>query len=261
MLIDWFTLTAQVVNFIILVLLLKFLLFKRVLKALDEREDEITKRLQLAHRAREDADQHQKSLRGELEAYELARKSRIEAMASEIEEIRHERLEGLRAEAEAERDQWQALLREHEEQFLEKLKSLSLRHLTKSMRGAMEALASSDLESLLAKAFVKYLRELPEEEQRAFLEGVPINGDVMEVESRFMLENDLRDWLSQEVREILHYDGEIRFLTKEQPGCGIRLRVAGRIVEWSLDHYFDDMIDQLREHLQEDLRQEAPVAA
>jgi F-type H+-transporting ATPase subunit b len=261
MLIDWFTLSAQVVNFIILVLLLKFLLFKRVLKALDEREDEIAKRLQLAHGAKAEADQHQKTLRGEVQAYELARKTRMKALESEIEEIRKERSKALQAEAELDRSEWQASLREHEEHFLEKLKSLALRHLTKSMREAIDALADSDLETLLTRAFVKHLRELPEEEQRAFLEGVPINGDTLEVESRFMLEAEQRSWLSEQVQNILHYDGEVRFLTKEQPGCGIKLRMAGRTVEWSLDHYFDDMVDQLREHLQDDLHSETAVAA
>ena len=45
MLIDWFTVAAQAVNFLILVWLLKRFLYKPVLAAVDEREKRITAQL------------------------------------------------------------------------------------------------------------------------------------------------------------------------------------------------------------------------
>jgi F-type H+-transporting ATPase subunit b len=45
MLIDWFTVGAQVVNFLILVWLLKRFLYKPILHAIDERERRIAKEL------------------------------------------------------------------------------------------------------------------------------------------------------------------------------------------------------------------------
>ena len=261
MLIDWFTLSAQVVNFIILVLLLKFLLFKRVLKALDQREDEMADQLDRAHQAKKEADQHEESLRGEIEAFQFARDTRIKALENEIKEIRRSRMQALSTEAEERQLHWQSSLREQQDHFLEKLQSLALRHLGASMRAALNSLADAELEPLLAKAFVKHLRSLPDEEQRAFLEGVPINGDGMVIESKFVFDSKLRDWLAKEIQEVLHYDGEVRFVTRDQPGCGLSLRVAGSMVEWSLDHYFDEMVDELREQLQDELLREPSAAA
>ena len=48
MLIDWFTVAAQVANFLILVWLLKRFLYKPVLTAIDEREKRIADQLQEA---------------------------------------------------------------------------------------------------------------------------------------------------------------------------------------------------------------------
>jgi F-type H+-transporting ATPase subunit b len=45
MLIDWFTVGAQVLNFLILVWLLKRFLYKPILHAIDEREKRIAKEL------------------------------------------------------------------------------------------------------------------------------------------------------------------------------------------------------------------------
>ena len=55
MLIDWFTVAAQVVNFLILVWLLKRFLYKPVLAAIDEREKRIATQLQDAEKKKAEA--------------------------------------------------------------------------------------------------------------------------------------------------------------------------------------------------------------
>jgi F-type H+-transporting ATPase subunit b len=48
MLIDWFTVVAQIINFLILVALLKHFLYGRIIKAMDQREERINSRLEEA---------------------------------------------------------------------------------------------------------------------------------------------------------------------------------------------------------------------
>ena len=55
MLIDWFTVAAQVINFLILVWLLKRFLYKPVLNAIDEREKRIAAQLQDAEKKKAEA--------------------------------------------------------------------------------------------------------------------------------------------------------------------------------------------------------------
>ena len=45
MLIDWFTVIAQIINFIVLVWLLKRFLFKPVLKAVEERQTKVSQQI------------------------------------------------------------------------------------------------------------------------------------------------------------------------------------------------------------------------
>ncbi|HEY4789048.1 MAG TPA: hypothetical protein VIH57_23530, partial [Bacteroidales bacterium] len=56
MLIDWFTVAAQLINFLVLVWLLKRFLYKPVLKAIDEREKRIVMQLQEAENKKAEAD-------------------------------------------------------------------------------------------------------------------------------------------------------------------------------------------------------------
>ena len=55
MLIDWFTVTAQIVNFLILVYLLKRFLYQPIVRHMNEREEKIANRLQQASDKRAEA--------------------------------------------------------------------------------------------------------------------------------------------------------------------------------------------------------------
>jgi len=55
MLIDSFTVIAQIINFLILIYLLKRFLFNRIIKIMDDREMQITDQMQDAETAKEEA--------------------------------------------------------------------------------------------------------------------------------------------------------------------------------------------------------------
>ena len=55
MLIDWFTVIAEIVNFLVLVALLKHFLFGRLVAAIDAREERIAARLREAEQKNQDA--------------------------------------------------------------------------------------------------------------------------------------------------------------------------------------------------------------
>ncbi|GAH31154.1 unnamed protein product, partial [marine sediment metagenome] len=55
MLIDSFTVIAQIINFLILIYLLKRFLFNRIIKIMDDREMQITGQMQDAETAKEEA--------------------------------------------------------------------------------------------------------------------------------------------------------------------------------------------------------------
>jgi F-type H+-transporting ATPase subunit b len=63
MLIDWFTVIAQIINFLILVYLLKRFLYKPILNAIDEREKRIASQLEDAAKQKAEAIRKKKSIR------------------------------------------------------------------------------------------------------------------------------------------------------------------------------------------------------
>jgi F-type H+-transporting ATPase subunit b len=69
-LINWFTIIAQIVNFLILVILLKYLLYDRIVSAMDERERKIRERLESAEKKQEEAENRKQELQAERRSLE-----------------------------------------------------------------------------------------------------------------------------------------------------------------------------------------------
>ena len=63
--IDWFTFAAQIVNFLILVGLLRYFLYGPIVRTMQDRERRVTQKLSDAETARAAAEQQRKQLEAE----------------------------------------------------------------------------------------------------------------------------------------------------------------------------------------------------
>ncbi|MCF8066354.1 MAG: hypothetical protein K9K36_13980, partial [Desulfarculaceae bacterium] len=110
MLIDWFTVAAQVVNFLILVWLLKHFLYDRIIKAIDQREADIAARFEEAE-AKQDAAARKESepdqRRRELEEQSG---SLLAEAKEQAEQRRQELVAQAKQEVEGQRDNWREAL-------------------------------------------------------------------------------------------------------------------------------------------------------
>ena len=98
--INWFTVTAQVINFLILVWLLKRFLYKPVLDAINEREKKIASQLNEAAAKTVEARKESDEFRQKNEAFDAEKKEQMNKVVAETEVKRKALLEEARKEAE-----------------------------------------------------------------------------------------------------------------------------------------------------------------
>ena len=88
MLIDPFTVGAQIVNFLILVGLLKYFLYGPIVSAMDKREEKIRSRLNDAERKKEEAEAERSGYEKERKEMEDQREKLLEEAEDEAEQRR-----------------------------------------------------------------------------------------------------------------------------------------------------------------------------
>lgn len=249
--IDLFTVIAQIVNFIILLLLLKYLLYGRITEAMDKREEMIASRINDAELKKSEADEKYKDLLRKEEQLERESKSRLRKAAEEAEASKKVMLEDARHEVEETKKRWHESVRRQQQSFLRELRLRSGEEVYAVARKALSELADADLETQIALAFIARLRDLPDPGKQEIFRLVQDSSEGIAVHSSF----DLAEELKKNLLEVLHgqfgKELSVSFELSSELVCGIELRAGDRRVSWTLDNYLSTLEDKVTVALEE----------
>lgn len=261
MLIDWFTVGAQGLNFLLLVWLLKRFLYKPILNAIDAREQRIAAELR-------DADEKQAAARKERDAFqhqneEFARQ-RAGLLSQAKEEVRAERqrlLDEARKAAEDLSARRQETLRNDAQSLSEAVTRRTQQEVFAIARKALTDLSTTSLEECLGGVFIRRLRAMNGQAKARLAEAVRTASESAFVRSAFDLPAEQRAAIQNALNETFSAEIHIRFETAPDVISGIELTTNGQKVAWSIGDYLASLEKGVRELLQEQSKpQPAPVA-
>jgi F-type H+-transporting ATPase subunit b len=234
---DLFTVAAQIVNFVILLVLLRLFLYAPVRRVMQERERRIAATREAADAAREQARQEQERLEGELDAWRRERRERERSLDTELNEQREARLDALEREMAEARAAMAAALERDRDETRARLRRRSMELLADELRRALHDLADASLERRAIAAFRARLADLGEAE-RAALRAARDDAACL-VGSAFALDDASRAELLAGIRDVFGADAEMTVERDPELGFGVVLQVGGQRVAWSADAYAD----------------------
>ncbi|MDW7772190.1 MAG: hypothetical protein SCH71_04790 [Desulfobulbaceae bacterium] len=239
MLIDWFTVGAQIVNFLILIYLLKRFLYKPILRAMDEREQKIAGRLREAEDTRRKAEADAKALADKHRELEHNKKRMQEEAREEIKQWRNEAMEKARGEVEKIRNSWRQNLEREQDDFIRRMKTTLSRQVFRAAAKALQDLADEKLEAGLVDRFREMLPAVVEQE-----EGDHGMGGRLQVRSGFALTSQQEKEVEAAVTRLIP-EAEVEFTVDTGTGYGIVLTGNNRKIEWSLSRYMEGMEEEI----------------
>jgi F-type H+-transporting ATPase subunit b len=260
MLIDWFTVLAQAVNFLILVWLMKRYLYQPILGALVVREKRIAAEL---------ADADAKKAAAEAAGAEFKRKNdefdrqRAALLSKAIDDAATERnrlYEAARTDADSFRDKLQNNLSGEYRALHEEIARMTRDEVFAISRKALTDLATTGLEERLADVFTRRLREMDEQAKKTFGESLKNLSSPALVRSAFDLPAEQRTAIQQALNETFSTEIQLRFETAPELISGIELSTNGQKLAWSIADYLVSMEKGVEELLKERDKAKAQVA-
>lgn len=245
---DWFTVIAQIINFLILVALLKRFLYGPIVRAMDRREAEIASKLEGAARKIVEAEQERE--RYETLTRELAEARedmRIKARA-EADELRKNLLEKAREEVDRSREQWRESFRGERESFLRSLRRHVCEEACSVARKVVTEMADSSLEERMAACLERRIREMGTEERGELSGHFRVSGREIVVRSAFELSTGGRTALTRALNSLTDAV-PLRFEVEPSLVCGVEILAGGRSLAWNLQEHLDDLEERLDEAL------------
>lgn len=247
MLIDWFTIIAQIVNFLILVALLRYFLYDPIIRAMDTRQAGIAADLEAAERKRVEAAQEIETFRQKNQELETRRDEWLREARQEVEAHHKEMSHKARDEVEQAKERWYRGLEQEKDAFLQELRRRAGRQLSTIARQALADLAGEELEERLAAHFVQRLEALAGEERQALVEALSQSDHELVIYSAQELPAPVRQRLTAAVHALHDRDRPrgLRFATEPELIGGLELRTDGYKVAWSLADYLDALEEDL----------------
>jgi F-type H+-transporting ATPase subunit b len=261
MLIDWFTIVAQALNFLILVWLLKRFLYKPILHAIDAREQRIAKELADADSKKTEAEKEREKFQKKNDEFDQQRDELLSKAKDEAKAERQRLLDEARQAADALRAKRQDALKREQQSLNDEITRRTREEVFAIARKTLIDLAGTTLEERMTEVFRRRLGELNNEAKVGFAKFLETSADPVIVRSAFELPSEQQSAIQYALQEIFTAGIQVRFETAPDVISGIELTANGQKVAWSIADYLASLENSVGELLKEQSNPQAKSEA
>lgn len=249
MLIDWFTVIAQVVNFLILVWLLKHFLYRPILNAIDARENKIAKELADADAKKAEAQKQRDDFQNKNDEFDKQHNARMNAVVEEAKTQRAQLLDTARQEADDLRAKLHEALSSEQRNLNDAITRRARDEVFAIARKALTDLAGITLEERMTAIFLQRLRALDATVMAELISVFAASTHPLLIRTAFTLPADQCAAIETVIKEMLGQEKPLEFKTTPDLVSGIEISVDGQKIAWSIADYLASLVTSIDELL------------
>lgn len=239
--INWFTVIAQIVNFLILVYLLKRFLYKPVLEAIDAREKKIAAQLEDAAAKKAEAMKDQDLFLKKNEAFDRERVIKMQEVNKQIDLEKERLFEEVRQESNQLRSKFEESLLQQQKDIQQRVKSQTKEAVFTIAGKTLSDLASAELEEHIVTVFLRKIEKLDGAEKSKFIDALKNNDDSIIIKSVFKLSATSKQKLEEAIGEITTEQNEFKYLLEPELVSGIEIMTKSFQMSWNIDSYLESL--------------------
>jgi F-type H+-transporting ATPase subunit b len=245
--INWFTVIAQVINFLVLVWLLKRFLYKPILSAIDDREKKIAAQIKDAGDKSAVAIKAQNDFAKKNDDFDKQKKGLTDKAILDSNALRDKLFETAKTEAGLLRANLEKASQEN--QAAENLQAAqkTQKQVFAITRKVLTDIASTGLEEQSTKIFISHLSESDDGAKKQFIEAFKSNGNDILIRSAFGLSVKQQNDINLAVDTILGAKTQLHFKTTPELISGIELTTNGYKMAWSFSAYLNSLEKNITE--------------
>lgn len=259
-LIDYFTTVAQIINFLVLVFLLRHFLYKPVLKAMSDREQKIASRLKDAEDKRKEAEQEEASYHKMKQDMAVEHDVMIAKATEETQAFKAGLIKKAREDVDKTKEDWYEAFQHQKDAFLADVAAQAGKEVYAVSSRALKDLADEELERRIIETFMRRLEDMnaPDKDKlRNFYERLRQEGEQrVTVKSTFRIPDDMRSGIQEILYRQSGSDMKIQYELDPNLISGIELRSKDIKIAWSIASYLDDLENNLSQLLDQTVEAE-----
>jgi len=231
---SWSTFVLEIVNFLVLVWILKRFLYKPVLDVIARRRAGIEKTLADASAMQDEAHALQQRYEGRLATWEGERRQAREELDQELQRERARALSALREDLDKERTRQQVADRRRATDFRHQAEQAALSQGAAFAARLLGLAATKDLERRLVDLTVDALAELPANQMGQLTGGAGGGTDRIRVASAFGLPDEQQERLRKALSHALLQGVPVEFDQDPSLRAGVRITIGASVLGLNL---------------------------
>lgn len=253
MTIDWTTVVFQIINFLILVFLLRRFLYRPIVEAMEKREQAILDRENQSHQEHEQAVALSNEYQDRIDQFEKNKDQRLKEVHQEVKDRKQQLMDQTKEDVATMKSQWQREVKQEASLFMDQLKVMISKQACDLAKQTLKDLASASLQDMIFDVFITKLDYINESENKKLIEALQ-HQKKAKIISTFDIDDQqiktIKERLSTMISDPLTLDHSI------DPSliCGFALEVEGYQVMFNIEHYLDAVEKQIVNHLHQSLQ-------
>jgi len=231
---NWSTFILEIINFLVLVWILKRFLYRPVLSALEKRRNQIEQDLNEATLQHTQATELEQQYKKRLEDWALEKQQLRETLQQEILSERTQKLKQLQTELASEREKAAVVEQLHLADSLRQYQQNAHEQGAQFASRLLRALASQELESRLFDLLLKTFDELDEERKMTLINACEKLSEAIIVTSAYTLSESQHQQLELKLNATCKQSVKINYKQDKKLLAGLRLHIGALVLGFNL---------------------------
>lgn len=231
---NWSTFILEIINFLVLVWILKRFLYKPVLDVIAQRQAGIEKKLNEAQTLKVDAEQLQSQYESRLSDWDQERLQARKTLAEEIESERARKLTELQTRLEQEKEKARVAEARYQADEQHKLEEQALKQGARFATRLLEQSAGPETETRLIDMVINSLSQQPDERIEALSNHYGQTPEKILVSSAYEMNDKQRQLLQQALYSVTGQEVPLHFKQDNELLAGIRITIGAWVLAANL---------------------------
>ena len=235
--INWFTVIAQIINFLVLVWVMKRYLYKPILSMIDDREKKIAGQLADAKTKKNEAKAEQDEFNKKNEVFDQQKKDMMDKATAEAGVLSQKLQDDAKTKAKNLQDKLEKTAQEQQADLNKQLQQKTEQGVFAITKKVLADLADVNFEEQSVNVFVKQISNIKDDEKDLFKKALLSASGSILVQSAFDLSEKQQSGIKSAVIKMLGSNPSFQFKTSTALLGGIELTTNGYKLAWSITEY------------------------
>lgn len=242
---NWFTVIAQIINFLILLFILRLVLYKPIFRFMKERRDNIAKKVKDAEMKIKEGEDRKKEYDEKIEEFEKDKQKRRAEFLYDMAERKQESLAKLKKDVEKEKSKIDKQLITHREKIIDNVNKIISQKFVKFVENVFGSLSSNSIEEKMLELFVTKLKTSNKKTIFDFNRVITKNKGVVDIFTAFELHKKSKKSLEDALADMKIKFKKIKFNIKPELMVGVELKVDNSYITWNIKEILEGLETEL----------------